>query len=216
MSDKLTRIDSTLIGDHSKLLPADECYFWLEYTSGKPFSFGRGNQLITNLKKKPSSSNQYELNYKSRAINDCSTFFRAAINANWLAGATLVPTPGSKTIGHPDYDDRMSRVIAGISPVAVQRLRPLVRFRTSLPASHECEPGKRPTVEELVQNMEIAEELAEPRPTHIGIFDDVITAGVHFRAMSRALNNRFPGVPLVGLFVARRVFAHDDPDALEL
>jgi len=110
----------------------------------------------------------------------------------------------------------MSRVIAGISPIAVQRLRPLVRFRTSLPASHECEPGKRPTVEELVQNMEIAEELAEPRPTHIGIFDDVITAGVHFRAMTRVLNNRFPGVPLVGLFVARRVFAHDDPDALEL
>ncbi len=59
--------------------------FWLEYTSGKPYSFGRGNQLITNLKKKPSSSNQYELNYKSKAINDCSTFFRAAINANgWL------------------------------------------------------------------------------------------------------------------------------------
>lgn len=216
LSDKLTRIDQTLIGDHSKLNPSDECYFWLEYTSGKPFSFGRGNQLVSNLKKKPSSSNQYELGYKTKAIDECSTFFRAAVSTEWMAEATLVPMPGSKTPGHPDFDNRMTRIINGITPAATQRLRPLVRFKTSIPASHECEPGKRPSVEELIQNMEIAEEYANPNPVRIGVFDDVITAGVHFRAISTVLNARFPGVPVVGIFVARRVFAHDDFDVEEL
>jgi len=40
----------------------------------------------------------------------------------------------------------------------------------------------------------------------IGILDDVLTAGTHFRAMQTVLSDRFPGVPIIGLFVARRVF----------
>jgi hypothetical protein len=40
----------------------------------------------------------------------------------------------------------------------------------------------------------------------MAILDDVLTAGTHFRAMSIVLSQRFPGVPIVGLFIARRVF----------
>jgi len=39
----------------------------------------------------------------------------------------------------------------------------------------------RHTIQELVGNYEIDEEFAEPRPTHIVIFDDMMTAGTHFR-----------------------------------
>jgi len=39
----------------------------------------------------------------------------------------------------------------------------------------------RHTIQELVGNYEIDEELADPRPTHIVIFDDMMTAGTHFR-----------------------------------
>lgn len=216
MSDKLTRIDATSIGDHTKLLPSDECYFWLEYTSGKPFSFGRGNSLISNLKKKPSTSNQYELGYKQGAINQCSAFFRGAINADWIASATLVAIPGSKISGHPDFDPRMARVINGIGADASQRLRDLIRFRQSFAASHECQPGERPTVEQLVANLEIVEAVATPPPARIGVFDDVLTAGVHYRAVHNVLSARFPGVPIVGFFVARRVFAHEELEALDL
>ena len=37
------------------------------------------------------------------------------------------------------------------------------------------------------------------------LVDDVLTAGSHFRAAKDLLSLNFPGVPVVGLFVARRV-----------
>lgn len=46
-------------------------------------------------------------------------------------------------------------------------------------------------------------------PSTVWIMDDVLTAGTHYRAMHIALSQRFPGVPIYGVFLARRVFAHD-------
>jgi len=43
------------------------------------------------------------------------------------------------------------------------------------------------------------------QPKHIGLFDDVITAGSHFRAAKDLLQDRFPEAKIVGIFVARRV-----------
>ena len=50
----------------------------------------------------------------------------------------------------------------------------------------------------------------------IGIFDDVLTAGTHYRAMAITLGNRFPGIPIFGFFVARRVFPTPDFEAWNL
>jgi hypothetical protein len=47
--------------------------------------------------------------------------------------------------------------------------------------------------------------------TAIAVVDDVLTAGVHYRAMHTVLSRRFPDVPIIGVFVARRVF----PDPAE-
>jgi hypothetical protein len=44
-----------------------------------------------------------------------------------------------------------------------------------------------------------------PAPVRIGVVDDVLTLGAHFRAMKHVLQQRFPGVPVVGFFIARRV-----------
>jgi predicted amidophosphoribosyltransferase len=51
---------------------------------------------------------------------------------------------------------------------------------------------------------EIDESLTAPEPQDIGILDDVITAGSHFRAAKDLLQERFPKVRTVGIFVARR------------
>jgi len=37
------------------------------------------------------------------------------------------------------------------------------------------------------------------------VFDDFLTTGSHFRAMTSVLEAEFPGVPITGLFIARRV-----------
>jgi predicted amidophosphoribosyltransferase len=70
------------------------------------------------------------------------------------------------------------------------------------------------TVEDLLSVYRIDETIALPPPRAIGIIDDVLTAGTHFRAMDTVLRARFPEVPITGMFIARRVFpsAADDFD----
>jgi hypothetical protein len=53
-----------------------------------------------------------------------------------------------------------------------------------------------------VANLEVDPTLAAPTPARIGIFDDVLTTGAHYRAARIVLSHRFPQVPVVGFFIA--------------
>ncbi|MEX1366594.1 MAG: hypothetical protein AB1Z98_25945 [Nannocystaceae bacterium] len=64
-----------------------------------------------------------------------------------------------------------------------------------------------PTV--LAANYRVNRSLGTPQQS-IVVFDDVLTTGSHFKAMQQVLTTAFPGVDVLGLFVARRVFP-DDP-----
>lgn len=201
---RLSEIDDSNRGDHARLLDEDKCLFMFEYTSGRDYSFSATNGLISNLKKKPTAS-QAQLRYKAGAINACATELREALNPKWLDIATIVAVPGSKAADHPDFDNRMERVAQLIRPGL--DVRNLVVQDGSTTAAHEAGlGGGRVTVEELLRLYRINEDLAEPPPRAIGVLDDVLTAGTHFRAMKTVLGGRFPGVPITGLFVARRVF----------
>ena len=186
------------------------CYYFLEYTSQRDYSFSQANGIISNLKKKPSLSGRADYRHKLRVMREASITFRGALNQDWLAGATLVPVPGSKCRDDPDYDDRMEQICRGIQNGL--DVRNLVVQRESTIASHEAGPGNRVTLEKLLDLYEIDETIAAPPPENIGIFDDVLTAGTHFRAMKTVLSRRFPGVPIVGMFIARRVFPTLDND----
>jgi hypothetical protein len=210
LAEKLTRVDTTILADHSKLTATDEVYFWREYTSGRDYTFGPGNDLISNLKKKPSSSSQAELRHKQRVIGECSRFFRGAITTTWLDQATFVPVPGSKAVGHPDYDDRMASIFSGIRSAPPIDVRRMVVQTRSTGAAHEAGPlGIRPTVDDLIANYTIDPATLSPTPSLIGIVDDVLTAGVHYRAVHTVLQQQFPDAKIVGFFVARRVFPPD-------
>lgn len=201
---KLTRIDDSNRADHTHLTAGDECYFCHEYTSHKNYSYGKTNNLISNLKKKPSQSNVYEKKYKALAIAECADFFSKAINPKWIKDATLVPLPPSKAVGHDDYDDRIKQICSGIQSEQPLDIRQLVIQTVSLPAGHVG--GPRPSVQDLLSVYQIDENLTVPAPTKLAIFDDVLTAGTHFRAAHTILSARFPNVPIVGFFVARRIF----------
>lgn len=202
---RLTAIDESNIGPHARLTADDKCYFVFEYTSGQGYDFSATNNLISNLKKKPGAKGQY---YKDQAIGRCAAVLRQTLNRDWLTGATLVPVPPSKAVGHPDHDNRMERICRAIQ--AGLDVRPLVRQTASIAAAHEAGAGARPTVEELLAIYAIDEGLAQPPPTNIGVFDDVLTAGTHYRAMEITLRGRFPGVSIFGIFIARRVFPTPD------
>lgn len=199
---RLTEIDDTNIGLHARLTQDDKCYFVFEYTSGQNYAFSATNDLISNLKKKPGAPGQY---YKQQAINRAATYLRATLSADWLTKATLVPVPPSKAVGDPLHDDRMERICGLIRPGLDIRL--LVRQTQSTIAAHEVPLGDRLSVDDLLAVYEIDEARTNPAPTMIGIMDDVLTAGTHYRAMQIKLAERFPVVPIFGIFLARRVFA---------
>ena len=202
---RLTEIDATNIDLHPRLTADDKCFFLFEYTSGKGYGFSSTNSLISNLKKKPDANGQ---GYKAAAINECATTLRRALNDDWLKQATLVPVPPSKAVGDPMYDNRMERICTTMGAALDVRL--LVRQTVSMAAAHELAPGARPSVEDLLEVYEINEALTTPLPKMIGVFDDVLTAGTHYRAMKSILTERFPSVPIYGFFIARRVFATPD------
>lgn len=204
---RLTKIDVTNIDLHSRLTLADNCLFLFEYTSNQRFDFSTTNQLISNIKKKPGQNGQY---YKNQDIAKCSGYLRTTLNAEWLKQATLVPIPPSKAEGDPLYDPRMERIARGIAPGL--DVRSIVKTQTSTIASHEA-GSERPTVESVLANYVIDETLTVPVPKVIGIMDDVLTAGTHFRAMELKLHERWPDVSVFGIFIARRVFPAADPEA---
>jgi predicted amidophosphoribosyltransferase len=199
-----SRVDQSTIGDHPRLNMADEVYYLFEYTSGRNYSFGATNNLISNLKKKPSRRNLPDYKYKARSIRECATVFSGAINHAWLNGATLVPVPPSKTRDDPDYDDRMTQICRAIPVDFPIDVRELVIQTASTEAAHES--SVRPSVEDLLAIYQINEDLTARAPNRIGIIDDVLTAGTHYRAMHTLLRARFPAIQIVGMFVARRVF----------
>jgi len=201
---RLSEIDDSNRGDHMRLVDGDNCLFLFEYTSGRDYTFSATNDLINNLKKKPTAS-QAQLGYKNGAIIRCATTLRDALNPAWLDTATIIPVPGSKAADHPDYDNRMERVAKLIRPGL--DVRNLVIQDQSTTAAHEAGfGGDRVTVDELLELYRIDEALTGPAPSNIGILDDVLTAGTHFRAMKTVLAHRFPTATITGLFIARRVF----------
>jgi predicted amidophosphoribosyltransferase len=197
---RFLKIDDQNRDDHPHLTAADECYFLYEYTSRRNYAFSSTNQLISNLKKKPSQANTYK--YKLSAMQACTRDLKGAINPAWLNVATLVPIPPSKARSHPDYDNRMATICRNIAPGI--DVREIVIQRNSLQAAHETDT--RPTIAELLAEYQIDETVANPTPQRIGIVDDVLTAGTHYVAVKTMLQRRYPGVPIVAFFVARRVF----------
>ena len=212
MSEKLSLFEKDVIQDHFHLDHDDRCYYFLEYTSGRDWKFGVVNSFISNLKKPMRERERPNVwQHKEDAIQMCSEAFERAMDQNWLSSATLIPVPPSKAKSDQDYDDRILRILNGISLPFKVDVRELVIQNTTLKASHISEQN-RISLEELIEAYVIEESIAEPVPTTIGVVDDILVAGTHFKAMKIVLNKRYPGVPVYGFFVARRVFPSDsDP-----
>jgi hypothetical protein len=200
---RLTKIDDLALPDHYYLTAEDDCYFLGEYTARKGYAFSPTNQLVLNFKKSMDKRGTAQWKYKERAINDAATAFRAALNGEWLNTATLIPIPPSKAKTDPLYDDRLVRTLRAIRPQPVVDAREVIAQQASMEAAHDTET--RPHPAEIEANYLIDEQLRNPTPQVVGLFDDVLTTGAHFRAASNLLKWAYPGVRMIGIFIARRV-----------
>jgi hypothetical protein len=147
---RLTKIDDLARPDHFYLTPADDCYFLGEYTARKGYAFSATNQLILNFKKAMNKRNSAQRRYKEKAIEEAAAAFRAALNSEWLDGATLVPMPPSKSKTDAFYDDRMLRMVRGIRAKPQLDVRELVLQRASTAPVHD--QANRPTPAQIQAN----------------------------------------------------------------
>jgi hypothetical protein len=209
---RLTKIDELTRGDHSFLEAADECVFYGEYTARRDWSHSATNKLVLNFKKPVSRRGKVEWRYKLEAIKLVADALSKNL-ANALDRLTLVPVPTSKLTTDPEYDSRILDMLAMIAAPANGKVdvRELVRQTRGMMAMHDGGERSPQTLESAYQ---VDEALIDPSPTWIGIVDDVLTTGCHFRAMSNTLKRRFPDARVTGIFIARRVPEAIDFDVL--
>ncbi|MEY9590871.1 hypothetical protein ABIA06_003162 [Bradyrhizobium yuanmingense] len=180
----LQQIDETNRRDHWYLDESDDCHYLYEYTAGKGRQGGETNQLIHNLQKKRNDGGYH---YKAPAIARCARDLSAVLNAEWLAQATIVPIPPSKVKTDPAYDDRMVQICRGICAPAPADVRELIE---QIASTDTFKGGNRKAPAELKQNYRIAESHLQNLRGIVGIFDDVLTTGSHFKAKGDVLGAR--------------------------
>lgn len=212
-SPNLRQIGELERADHYHLTEDDQCFFFGEYTARAGYSHSSTNQIISNIKKKPSVRGTTQWPHKVRDMRRVATAIRGAIRPEALPGVTFVPIPPSKLRTHPDYDDRMVTIARQISAQA--DVRELIVAAADREPLHESDNRLRPP--QLMAMLQIDENVCDPAPSTIFLLDDVITTGCSFRACKLLLEARFPSVSVVGIFVARRVIDRScDFDDLDL
>jgi predicted secreted protein len=213
MPSKLTQVDELAVGDHYYLEPDDRCYFLREYTAGGGWQASETNQLIFNLKKDMARRGNQDWRYKGLAIGQCARELQTAFGRN-LDQWVIVPVPPSAARTEPEYDDRMLQVATKMCLGSTATVRELVVQVTSTLASHLVDPDemKRPTPTQIAKRYAIDHSVCTPVPVGIIVLDDVLTTGSHFKAMQVVLSARFPGMEIIGVFIARRRPADDEQD----
>ena len=159
----------------------------ITYTNIRPAQAGRAEQPTSSsiTSKRREGDGGYQ--YKASAITQCAKDFSQAINAKWLAGATLVPVPPSKNKADPLFDDRMVQVCRGIRSPGPSDVREIIE---QINSTDTFKGGQRQSPDELQANYRVvANELAQARPT-IGVVDDVLTTGSHFKAVKAIILDR--------------------------
>lgn len=199
-SPQIRKIGDLERQDHSHLTPDHDCYFFGEYTARAGYSHSSTNQIITNIKKKPSLKGTPQWQYKIRDMQLVAAAIRSAINPKSYGIVTLIPIPPSKQRNDPEFDSRMFDIATMVSPQAdVREIIETIAPRQSLHGSDQ-----RLQPEELKTTLGLNEALCSQTPQNIILLDDVITTGCSFVACKSLLEDRFPAVPISGMFVARR------------
>jgi hypothetical protein len=199
-------LDAASLADHTHLSALDRCYCLAEYLPGYCRRTGHVNQLIADLKCKPSIAavDPRRRHYKLQAIIDVAAALRAAVSRQRAESATWVPIPPSRVSADSDYDDRLLQVVARAFFGYDLDLRLLLYQTRSVDADHTL--GQRLSMDALGDLIRLDQRALRIRPprAQIVLFDDVLTSGKHYKCCERRLREFLPHSRISGLFVARR------------
>ena len=200
-------LDDSMRTDHAYLTAADRCWCLAEYHPGASYRVSEVNQLIVNLKCRPSiaSADPRRMHYKARAMGAIARVLRAALSRSSVESTTWIPIPPSRPARDADYDDRLQRILAQAFDGYDLDLRRLLYQSEATAADHTR--AHRLSAEALYRIIGLDRTLLDLRPlrARIVLFDDVLTTGKHYKCCERRLRDTLATIPIGGLFVARRV-----------
>jgi hypothetical protein len=208
LPSRLTGIDETNRGQHAFLEAGDRCLFFGEFFAGKGHRGGGTNQLILNFKTLPSIARRSPARrkHKDDAIAIVARGLREVLGRDQIERLSLVPIPPSKTAEHPDHDDRLTRALTMACAGFDADIRPLLQRSSSTESDHTTAERLTPEALHALLRVDAAAAAARPVRETLVLFDDVITTGKSFKCCMRRLREVIaPSVPIIGLFVARRI-----------
>lgn len=211
--DEAVRKEYYYIGPHDTCLYVWErmSHLWRE-GERQDYSQYPVNNLISNLQIPVScrTSNAKRYYWKGKAISYAAAALGKLIPPVLRQeGVVFVPVPPSKMETDPDYDPRIIDTLRAMRP-RLADIRQLVVLTGE--GFDSKQKGLRP--EHRARYYSVDEDLADPEPETIVLFDDILTTGCHYKAMEIVLKERFPTVDIIGLFLARTVRPTDELDDL--
>ena len=176
----LHKLDSRLLllGEHCYLDSTDDCYFTHLYECRR--RVGVRSEILA-LKRNQTSA----IMYFTRELS-------SALPSKWASGYTFVPMPPASGLSSP--------VKSIVKELPVKDTRDLLLQNVDTPCSHN---GWRLSPVERVEFLVVNELATHPKPRAVVIVDDVLTTGAHYRASKKVLRTRWPGLNVLGLFIAR-------------
>lgn len=185
--------------DRPYYLPDDRCFYARDFTSGGGYAASEGNNLISNLKKKPHLRNTPQWPHKVRAVRRFADELRRLIPK----GLAVAAIPTSKTPDHDEYDSRLEDVLANLVTLRpdLRHETPVIRHR-SAPPQHERD--ERQSIEEIYADLRwngFSEETE-----HVVLIDDVVTVGRTYAACRRLIHENVSGITTFGVFWARTIW----------
>ena len=194
------RLDESYLSFHPHIKIDDKCAYAREYKTQKGFKASKTNSFIFNLKKSPKKKETLEWHHRILAVKTFAKELSQLFKPSTTATITAVPSSKPKT--HPEYDNRFEDVFTELLKV-----RPLlniewpIEIENTMQSSHL---GGSRNPQDIKKNY-IWKGL-KSSTKKIGILDDVLTTGAHFRAMSDFLRENGYKGEIVGIFWSRAVF----------
>ncbi|MBN8538468.1 MAG: hypothetical protein J0M15_15555 [Deltaproteobacteria bacterium] len=193
------RIDSSHNLPH--IMTNDVCIYAREYKAGQGYAAGETNQLILNFKMFVTFKGTNRWRYRDRDVRKFAE--EAALNFGANSTVAITAIPSSKAKNDPDYTNRFEDMLTHLLTLRPNLIEEWpVELIQTVQASHQA--GSRNP--QQIQQHYRWRGFQNGVPQTLVLFDDVVTTGSHFRAMSDFIRSNGYTGNIVGIFWARSVF----------